>query len=109
MSQFDELTPRCTLCGNTIDLLDDGFVNLRGQWMHLGQMGIDTPVFVLHPDSGMHVLQLANGQIAILPDQNQFPTKHMHKECYEQLAQERFDHDTDPDAFDNDEWYDIRR
>jgi hypothetical protein len=45
-------------------------------------------MFVLEPDVEVQVMQLANGQMAIVIDANL--TLHAHKECHEQVIEEVF-------------------
>jgi hypothetical protein len=83
----------CLICGEEIQCMvgehqapDDAYVALRGQWMWLPSM--DAPFFVLDPDSELSVYTLENGQIALLPNEDNRPTLHLHKDCQESIVHE---------------------
>jgi hypothetical protein len=79
--------PECMFCGTKIDLLDEGVVVLKGQWMPNTELG--EPVFVLEPDAKLKFVQLANGQYGLLaetdPNETHQVIDHMHDECLERL------------------------
>jgi hypothetical protein len=80
----DTLTPECSLCGEEhIGMGTPALVIFRGQWFPSTEY--DAPVFLLDPDTKLRILQLPNGQLALVPDQLGHPTAHAHDECLEQL------------------------
>jgi len=61
---------------------DDARVVLKGQWVWSPE--VEAAIFVLDPDSGFVVLETqGNGQLAIIPDDGDGPSHHVHEECYQ--------------------------
>ncbi len=84
---------RCHVCGDRIHTMlgihhppDDAYVAVRGQWMWVPEM--DAAVFVLDPDSDMTIVALPNGQMALITDEGNQPTLHVHAVCQELLMRE---------------------
>lgn len=107
-----DTSPRCNACGNIIEPMlgpyqmpDDAFVALKGQWMMLPQFS--APVFVIDPDTDPMIVNLPNGQTAILVDDTNTPHQHLHTQCMELLVHEeqhaRHYADQFYDDFDNDD------
>lgn len=76
--------PMCTYCDQPIHLLDDALCLIPGQWMPNRDMG--NAMFVLEPDVQVQIVQLPNGQMALVTDAHS--AMHSHQECYEQIKQE---------------------
>jgi len=94
---------RCPLCGAGIEIFGDprnndpptdAVVALQGQWLYSAEY--QTPLFVCDPDTELTVIQLATGQLALLPDTEGYPTKHYHHECLcEATSEDEEDDDED--------------
>ena len=86
----DPFTPECRCCGDLhIGVAEDAFLCLRGQWMPSVEFA--HPIFVFDPDTQVLVVELANGQLALITDVEGHPTLHVHKECMEQIIREELD------------------
>lgn len=88
-------TPKCLNCGHQIGIQENSLTQLQGQWMYSEEYG--TTVFVLDPDTELAVIQLNNGQLALIPDRLGYPTVHTHRECFELMASEDLGLDDDDD------------
>ncbi len=95
----DVLTPECFLCGEEhIGVTNDAVLILKGQ--HFPSTEFDVPVFLLDPDTKLRILELPNGQLALVADTLGHPTKHAHQECLEMMADETYyDDDEDDEEF----------
>lgn len=76
--------PICTYCEQPIHLLDDALCLLPGQWMPNRDMG--NAMFILDPDVQVQIVQLANGQMALVTDAH--TAMHSHQECFDQIKNE---------------------
>lgn len=77
-------TPVCCYCQQSVDLLDDAICVIPGQWMPNRDVG--EAMFVLEPDVQVQVMQLANGQMALMIGAEL--TMHAHQECHDQVRAE---------------------
>ncbi len=81
----DDGTPECLACGEkNIGLGSDALLMLRGQWMPYREH--DVAAFVVSADTQLHIEQLPNGQLLIIPDVQGHPTKHAHLACIRDLV-----------------------
>jgi hypothetical protein len=84
----------CHICGQPIyplvghqQMPEDACVVLKGQWMWSPDLG--AAIFVLDQDTELVVFDTqGNGQLAILPDDEGKPTRHVHEDCYERTAED---------------------
>lgn len=98
----DDGTPECIACGeHNIGLGSDAVVMLRGRWMPYLQH--DVAGFVVDPETAMHIEQLPNGQLLLIPDIQGHPTKHAHTECIRDLVNDLIGYDEDEDEDEDDE------
>ena len=82
-----DMTPECLLCGEEhVGIAEDAILLLQGQWFQ--NIEFDVPVFLLDPDTKLRILEMPNGQLALVPDTLRGPSQHAHKICLEQLAEE---------------------
>lgn len=91
-------TAACDLCGDAnIPVLHDAYCALRGAFMD--SKDFSAPVFVLDPDTVLSLVELPNGQSAIITDRNmrKGPTKHFCAECLQALAENAGASRTDTD------------
>lgn len=94
LSLSDRMTPGCALCGEPhVRIATEASIMLRGQW--LPSTEYDTPVFLLDATSELVMLEMPNGQIALVPDQLSGITQHAHMECLEHLVGDSDDDDDD--------------
>lgn len=107
-------TAECILCGEaSIDLEEEAYVALRGAFMQSTEFGV--PIFVLDPDTKIRVIQLPNGQLALMTDTSEGPTRHMCKECLHDIAESIGAAPLDPEdalraaQYDHDYAMDFRR
>lgn len=101
MTDDDELTPACALCGqHHIGTGDTAVICLQGTWHY--SPTYEAPMFVLNPDVVMTIVELPNGQLALVTDvENSTHMQHMHDSCLDQLANEVFfDDEEDEDEED---------
>lgn len=91
-----DAAPRCTCCGGLVEPMvgpyqmpDDAFVALKGQWMMLPQFS--APVFVIDPDTDPVIVDLPNGQKAIIVDDENTPHRHMHAVCMDAMVNEELE------------------
>lgn len=93
-------TDECCLCGACpINTEEDAYVMLRGMYMRSTEH--EVPVFVLDPDTKVRIIQLANGQMALITDAyGTGPTKHAQVECVHSLIQQMGGLNPDPDPDD---------
>lgn len=90
-------TAECALCGQApIHTEEDAYCCLRGMFMRSREY--DAPIFVLDPDTKIRVIQLANGQLALVTDVfDEGPTKHIQAECLHETIKELGGRSVDPD------------
>ncbi len=78
-------TPECLMCGTAaIPLMEDAYVLLRGAFLQSKEY--DTPIFVLSPDTKMRIIELPNGQLALITDSFGGPTRHSCTSCMHDAA-----------------------
>lgn len=114
----NDLIPKCWGCGESIDELDEAVVILKGSWaqprdLHIvnadGEVvPVDSPVFVLDPDTKLIAVPMPNGYLALILDQDDGPTQHGHQMCLDQLTEDEFA-DVNDDDQSEDFYEDIRR
>lgn len=101
----DDGTPGCNECGEHVGINESGALILHGMWMLSPEHGL--PVFVLDPDHELMLLQLPNGQLAIVTDTPNPPatsgaTHHYHEDClFDRLGGDNTLDDKDDDDSDS--------
>lgn len=81
--------PRCMFCQYRIDFLEEATMLLSGQWVPNAELG--EPVFLLEVDAPLKFIQMANGQYALVSEENPKAAqvvRHAHDECLERLRLE---------------------
>lgn len=93
VSSADEATPLCEICGEPIGMFpSNGVLSMSGQWMPSTEFGC--AIFVLDPKTDLQVVQLPNGQLAVIPG-HQKPNIHSHHSCFDAMMDEYLYGDVD--------------
>lgn len=94
------LLPSCHLCGEeTIEAGESAMLSLRGEWHY--SPTYDAPLFVLDPGIALVVMELPNGQLALVIDtDNSHRLQHSHEECMEHLVNEVFFEEEDHEFYE---------
>lgn len=71
-------TPSCGRCDAQIGIGEEAYVSFPGAWGWSHEH--DMEIFILDPDVQLAIVELGNGQLALLPDRQL--TKHMDAECF---------------------------
>lgn len=83
------MAPRCCLCEQKIDLLDEAIMLLSGMWMPNKEL--KEPTFVLEVDAPLRFVQMPNGQYALVSEDSKATMaiiQHAHDACLSQIKAE---------------------
>lgn len=96
---YDDITAMCTACGEEhVGVGVDVYLMMPGMLMPSREY--DVPVFIPDPDVKIRVIQMPNGTLGFVTDQE--TTKYSHKECIDQLIEEAGNEDDDDDDDEED-------
>jgi len=82
---FDDMTPNCHACDTEpVGVATNVYLVLKG--MLFPSVEYSVPVFIPDTDAKIQIIQMPNGQLGFVTDQE--VTKYMHAECLDQLVDE---------------------